>query len=236
MDRHRLTGVRRRQWVTAAAVMLASVTMGCSGSGSTGGITGGPSDISFAAMLRLVPDTTNTRAQVIVNRFDPAWKASGLDRNATGQQLDRVALTFSGSLGKVRVAPSRLFSTPSVPLSQWRDRVGYDPTKITADIEAGQPPHVLSAARGDFDLERITSALRKTIGEQVKTTTIGGTEVVRWLGDEQADVDLKIPFSQAGGAGRVAAPADGTLVLAPHRRRPAVSGRRRQRRHQDAGR
>ncbi|MDE9367249.1 hypothetical protein PZ938_16640 [Luteipulveratus sp. YIM 133132] len=172
---------------------------------------------SLAALLTLVPDSTEQRRRVVLNRYDPAWTASGADRAATGDALDDASLTLTNSSrSKVAVQASTFFGGSRMRTSRVQAAVGYDPRRLTADITAGAPPNVVQVARGSFDQGAVQRAVRASVGGKASVVQLAGAPVIRWLDDLRIDVELagKAPFSDVGQAGRVAVPDAGTLVLA----------------------
>ncbi|AKU14842.1 hypothetical protein [Luteipulveratus mongoliensis] len=214
----------RRQVIRGSLLVAFSLAAlpACSDDGpSTGskGDTKTPQD-SIAGMLSLVPDTPANRKDVTVNRFDPAWKASGFDRHATGAELDRggLGLTIGGGTkgSTIGLAPTTFFAGNLIRPSEVQAKFGYDPGRLTADISAGAPPETHQVVRGVFDSAAVQKAVKTSVGPQATVTKIGGVEAVRWLDDLKIDMSLagKSPLTQIGQSGRVAIPDGSTLVYA----------------------
>lgn len=147
----------------------------------------------------------------------PAAQAYGVqvpapsdDDEAVTQYL--MALTATdGAVGP----GSALMSVTYAAMRSTADEFGYDRQSIAADITAGSPPRLLSAATGEFDSDRIVSAtLAGPVGPDATQKSVDGAPLLRWREDFQIELQQVTALSPIGSAGRLAVPDDATLLYA----------------------
>jgi len=213
MPRSRLRPHRRRTAVLLAAGLLVGTT-GCRSDGA-GGSTVDPARAgsSIEELLRLVPLTDANAAHVLVSLYDVAADAVHLDRlDASADaraELDRLVELTMGTEHPVMVNLPELVGGQRA--NQQIGRLGFQPSDLIAEVEAGRPPSMTTIGIGTFDEDEVLDRAAEVTG--ARRSDVEGTEVVAWLDDLEIDPTLDPPLGRVPGqAGRVALPADDVLV------------------------
>lgn len=184
------------------------------------GCTGGPVDPdepSISSMLRLAPADADPASPVFVNLYAKAPDQLGVEPPAADASKDRVTdyyrTLFANEVDASGYAPSELWAAQTQQAQEVDAEFGYAPQALTADIYAGAPPELYTAAVGEVSGDRIAErAATSAVGDDVTTKEIGGVPVVSWLADNETDVENRHVLSQIGGSGRLAAPDDSALL------------------------
>lgn len=207
------TGKLGRAWIVSVLAAGAVALAGCSG---------GPVDAdapTVASMLRLMPADADPSAPVFVNLYAKAPEQLDVEPPAADAGKETVA-EFYRTLFAVEVdasgyVPSDLWAAQTQQGPEVDGEFGYAPQALTADIYAGAPPEVYTAAVGTVSGERIAErAAKSQVGDDVTTREVDGVDVVSWFGDNEMDPENPHALSQLGGSGRLAAPDDAALLYA----------------------
>ncbi|WP_409332553.1 hypothetical protein [Trujillonella humicola] len=205
--------------LTGLALLSAACSPTTGGGGSpagAGGAAGG--EDSVLGMLALLPPLDADELGVVtVTRWHAGAAAHGVEVPGPGADADAIldyvaALTLDdGGLAQ----GSALLDLTTVARSSTEEDFGFGAQQIAADVSAGLPPRVLSAARGDFDPEAVTEAtLAGPVGAGTEQVEVDGVPVLRWLGDLETDLSQRHALSPVGLAGRLGLPDGGTLLHA----------------------
>ena len=152
-----------RKWLyPGVAVMLLLSALGTSG--CSGGTEGSP----FLEMLKLIPDTHDTRWQVYISdhaRIREIHDIALPSSDADAEVLEEYVIALAGDISD----PHRLADCSFIcgfgprqyalvsPIR--RQHIGFGPLDVDVDISAGLPPLQYEAAKGDFNLAAIEDAL-----------------------------------------------------------------------------
>lgn len=209
----------------AAAALLTACGSGTDGSGSPagpfsgdGGAGGGAGGDSVSAMLALLPPLDDDELGVVtVTRWHAGAEAYGVEVPAgdapTDEVLDYVAALTLDDGGLVQ--GSALLDLTTVASTSTAEEFGFGAGQVAADVSAGLPPRLLSAARGDVDPDAVTAATRAgPVGADVELVEVDGVPVLRWRDDLDTDLSQRHALSPVGLAGRLGLPDAGTLLHA----------------------
>jgi hypothetical protein len=176
-----------------AGVATLAVAITPQPSGAGGNVT------PWAALLARIPDTAANRSQVVMNDYDAAREALGLPA-PTGTPQERVR-ALSRLATEAGLAPNQLLRNGTAALD---DELGFSPTAIGRDAEAGAPPRVLTVLEGDFDRSLIQRAAEAddTWSDAFTAKLHSGTEYFAWDG-EKPNVRKVTPVRPLGIGGRL---------------------------------
>ncbi len=206
-----ITKTRGGTWA-AFGLLVATTFVACGvDDGKTDGPTRGSTDpTSVTGMLSLVPDTPANREQIWVTLWSKAEDAVELDIDpdsvGENREIRRLFLlgsdqkTGTGMVGSEVVAPQ----DPSLLGS-----LGFLPSDVDADVNAGLPPDQFDVLVGDIDAVRALDHASEVEGST--RTKVSGTEVVRWFDDYETRPGAKTPFGLLPVSGRVSA-SNGVLA------------------------
>lgn len=203
---HSASPLPRHHLVLAAATVLL-VAMGLGACSKDGGDA--PDGSSISGLLGAVPNTEDNRGYVVVNRYDAAAAGAKIDpkgEDETDEELDRM-LQLSQEAG--------IAGTGVMDMTRGVDQIGalgFTPSDVIASVQAGNPPNAIDLAVIDVDEGDVLDAAAKVDGAE--RTEVDDVDVVRWLDDNEIEMDLDTPIGRVPGqAGRVAF-VDGLLATA----------------------
>jgi hypothetical protein len=194
-----------------------------SASGSASGDSGvEAADATIASMLAMVPTSIAgdpaTDTGVMINLYWKAAAAGGLtvpddptDADAQAQYAMDLTSRTDKHLG---VAGTDLLQQLGSPVSSAGQPIAL--SDVAADVQAGQPPHVAVAARGNFDTSAIDTAFRNNTDwkDELTTPDYHGHTFYRWMDDLKMDVTKRYTglFTDLGQSRRIALPDASTFL------------------------
>lgn len=204
---------RSSGWFRPVALVAAGVV-------ALAGCTGGPVDAddpTVSSMLRLMPANADGDAPIFVNLYAKAPEQLDVQPPAADAGKEEVTeyyrTLFGNEVDASGYAPSDLLAAQNLQGAEVEAEFGYEPHALTADVYAGAPPEVYTAAVGTVSGERIAErAAKSKVGEDVTTRDVDGVNVVSWLDDDAMDVEKPHLLSKIGGSGRLATPDDSGLL------------------------
>ena len=154
--------MKRCLYLVLATVLLVGA-FGVSGCGGGTGIS------PFLDMLKLIPDTPETRNVVYISDYarirdiyDVPLPSTNSDDEAIFNYI--VALLWDATIDMPRAAGESFIS--GIGPRQYaevspirRQNIGFGPQDVDVNISAGYPPLTFEAIKGDFDLDAIEDAL-----------------------------------------------------------------------------
>ncbi|SEO86314.1 hypothetical protein [Trujillonella endophytica] len=214
---------RATRSLPAVVVATTLLVSGCGADGDDGGGLptapgGAAADDSVAGMLALLPPMDDDEIGIVtVSRWHAAAEAYGVPVPPAGADRDAVLdYLVALSTGDGGLAPaSALLDLRTAASASTQEEFGFAPQAVAADVSAGLPPQVVSAARGDFDVDAIGEATRSgPVAVDVEEVEVGGVPVLRWREDHETDFDQVTALSPIGSAGRLGLPDEETLLYA----------------------
>ncbi len=195
-------------FLVLVTVLLASVfgICGC----------GGTSDNPFLEMLKLIPDTDDTRYSVYISdhaRIRELYDVTLPSSDADAEVMEEYIIALVGGI----YVPHRLADCSFIsgfgprqyalysPIR--RQNIGFGPLDVDVDISAGVPPLVFEAIKGSFSLSVIEDALSQ-YDESImpETSSYQSVVIYNWGPDIHLDTRLMPPaFDQLGRGETIAA-------------------------------
>ncbi len=201
----------RRARARVALVMLplalAAAACGGGGDGSTA------EEGWMIGLLRRIPDTADSAAEVTLGDLSAAAAAAGVGRPAPGAPAIE-ATDFLASMPRDLLLPP-LLADSAPELESLRAELGFDPTLVSTAAAAGRAPSLYQAMTGDFSASAIEDAVRTdpAWSALLEEGEHSGVAYYSWGNDFQIDVTRVTGVRKLGQGGRLALD-DGCLYWA----------------------
>ena len=206
---------------SASGSSASAADPGASGSASADGNVDA-ADATIASMLAMVPTSVvgdpSANTDVMINLYWKAASAGGLtvpddptDVDAQVQYAMDLTIAADHPLG---VAGTDLLQQLGSPAFSAGQPIAL--SDVAADVQAGQPPHLAIAARGNFDTSAIDTAFRNNPDwkDDLTTPEYHGHTFYRWLDDLKLDMTRINTglFTTLGNSRRMALPDPSTFL------------------------